>query len=889
MDHRFSSRARRSTKLQDELNIENPNFSDSDLNYEARKNIGKPKLTSLGNNQNWPVQGKATENEELVKYMSNLPSYLEKGGNLKEKALNFGVLDWRRLEKWQHKQMSSCQSSKHSPSSSRSARSSSFFSTDGSSAWSSIDQSFSPAHQRMRRPSLQSYLNASPAECYSPSPKNVKENFDRFQDLKAAPGNSAKGGKHIFRMYHSCSNNQSDINANECSMKDRVPEHIPETEISIKDPRPDSHSKGKIKIQDGESTDGTKEFQKPSIDVTHNCLEKGKSVVHLPRTRPEICHSATSYSNSAVNGQRSTEARGRNYLKESFLEEVFDVDPYFDIPYSCPLPSEDGNARHLQMTEPSPIDVKNTKFSSVPSQPHARSIKISTTTKYSEASSLKIGTTVASRSRNSSPTHQFSIGHDRMDQHHNSEDGSVALQASTKHIMGTSGSQKAALTCLENSFNDEPSSTGRSLSSPLRRLLDLLLNPKAVNSHHPAVQSERDLTSTVRSCKSSNGRVESSSTHSIKVNSVLTSSKTINADASRHKEKDRSSTVQALLQIAITNGLPLFTFTDEIKGDILAATLKKVNASKKDDNSWIYTFFNVHEVKRKNNWINQGSKGKTHSYIPNIVAQMTVSDAWSGNLIGQRSVDELGIREFVLFAVDQRKADQCTSDLHPNDELAAIVVKSRKGTHRSLNKEVQQTHCIVHPSMTGQRESLPQVSGCAYSEENKENGALSQSQECSATVILPGGVHGLPSKGEPSPLIARWKSGGLCDCGGWDMGCSMTVLASRTKPRRVSTSSKLHSSTDRFELFSQGEVPDGRPVLTLGPFKDNIFSVQFNSSLPFLQAFAICMAVLNSRKPYELSELSKLFEEKYSEAPNTQAELAASYASNPPPSPVGRV
>jgi len=282
----------------------------------------------------------------------------------------------------------------------------------------------------------------------------------------------------------------------------------------------------------------------------------------------------------------------------------------------------------------------------------------------------------------------------------------------------------------------------------------------------------------------------------------LTSSKTINADASRHKEKDRSSTVQALLQIAITNGLPLFTFTDEINGDILAATLKKVNASKKDDNGWIYTFFNVHEVKRKNNWINQGSKGKTHSYIPNIVAQMTVSDAWSGNLIRQRSVDELGIREFVLFAVDQRKA-QCTSDLHPNDELAAIVVKSRKGTHRSLNKEVQETDCIVHPSVTGQRESLPQVSGRAYSEENKENGALSQSQEFSATVILPGGVHGLPSKGEPSPLIARWKSGGLCDCGGWDMGCRIKVLANHMKPSRISSSHKTRGDACRFELFDQ--------------------------------------------------------------------------------------
>ncbi|CAA6669434.1 unnamed protein product [Spirodela intermedia] len=43
--------------------------------------------------------------DELIKHMSNVPCYLQrmekgKGGTLQEKALNFGVLDWRRLERW---------------------------------------------------------------------------------------------------------------------------------------------------------------------------------------------------------------------------------------------------------------------------------------------------------------------------------------------------------------------------------------------------------------------------------------------------------------------------------------------------------------------------------------------------------------------------------------------------------------------------------------------------------------------------------------------------------------------------------------------------------------------------------------------------------------------
>jgi len=41
-----------------------------------------------------------------------------------------------------------------------------------------------------------------------------------------------------------------------------------------------------------------------------------------------------------------------------------------------------------------------------------------------------------------------------------------------------------------------------------------------------------------------------------------------------------------------------------------------------------------------------------------------------------------------------------------------------------------------------------------------------------------GGAHGLPRDDEasPSPLLDRLKSGGVCDCGGWDMSCPIVVL-----------------------------------------------------------------------------------------------------------------
>ncbi|KAL0333243.1 UNVERIFIED_CONTAM: hypothetical protein Sangu_1480500 [Sesamum angustifolium] len=48
---------------------------------------------------------KTCTDDEIVKYMSNLPRFLqqvEKENSIQEKALNFGVLDWKRLETWKY-------------------------------------------------------------------------------------------------------------------------------------------------------------------------------------------------------------------------------------------------------------------------------------------------------------------------------------------------------------------------------------------------------------------------------------------------------------------------------------------------------------------------------------------------------------------------------------------------------------------------------------------------------------------------------------------------------------------------------------------------------------------------------------------------------------------
>jgi hypothetical protein len=72
-----------------------------------------------------------------------------------------------------------------------------------------------------------------------------------------------------------------------------------------------------------------------------------------------------------------------------------------------------------------------------------------------------------------------------------------------------------------------------------------------------------------------------------------------------------------------------------------------------------------------------------------------------------------------------------------------------------------------------------------------------------ATVVLPGGVHSLPSKGGPSSLLERWKSGGSCDCGGWDLACKLKILAGENQASKKSWSSKAYFADYQFDLFVQ--------------------------------------------------------------------------------------
>lgn len=71
------------------------------------------------------------------------------------------------------------------------------------------------------------------------------------------------------------------------------------------------------------------------------------------------------------------------------------------------------------------------------------------------------------------------------------------------------------------------------------------------------------------------------------------------------------------------------------------------------------------------------------------------------------------------------------------------------------------------------------------------------------TVILNSDDHGLPKNGVPSSLIQWWRSGGSCDCGGWDVGCKLRILTNKNPSCVFSEQSVSGANRNRFDLFIQ--------------------------------------------------------------------------------------
>ncbi|XVF38529.1 hypothetical protein REPUB_Repub20aG0109900 [Reevesia pubescens] len=124
--------------------------------------------------------------------------------------------------------------------------------------------------------------------------------------------------------------------------------------------------------------------------------------------------------------------------------------------------------------------------------------------------------------------------------------------------------------------------------------------------------------------------------------------------------------------------------------------------------------------------------------------------------------------------------------------------------------------------------------------------------DCSTSmdILVPAGIHGGPRtrNGGPSSLIERWRSGGHCDCGGWDLGCPLTVLKARSSKEGGLPLTDMSEACKLFDYFIQGSK-HGSPTLRIANVHDGLYLLHFQSTLSALQSFSIAVAYIHTQSP----------------------------------------
>ncbi|CAI8592279.1 unnamed protein product [Vicia faba] len=844
-----------SNKFSDGFKPEKSSLSNADLNNEITKNAADSYLKHLPNQQKQTTRRRENDEDELVMHMSSLPGYLERGEKVPEKVLNVGVLDWASLEHWQY-------SHKHVPhrssqSSTSSSNTSSSIRTEELSGNSKRDLNWSP-QQRIIPPSVRSHFIASTKQDSSIAVKSSAENFGNRLNLKGSYSSFDIQRKNVRTFDHLSPNHPTSI-LKGC---DR---------LSTRD---DQMEKKKENLPREQNSD---------INA-HDMLGKNKPIVLiLPRDIPQKNnHCGASDKRATLDQKLGSHSQNKNSVNP---KEPSCTYMNCNVSKSCSLPDE-LNQSHSQPKESRsssldsesfkiPVSTFSVSFPGRMGMSPGRSRKAEER-RPSIAGSSSVngpprevdqkGTTEKPRSSSPFRRLSFSMGFTNKVSgckevaHVPHQISIVTHKPSSENVRGYASSN------IPDS--DKPRSSSKSRASPLRRFLDPLVKPKAANSHHSMNLFQKETVSINKNCRSGNGTCSTILPAKELDKDQKFGCSTANTMESSSEEAHMPSTSQSVLRISMKNGQPLFTFAAGNNSNILAATVKRSTVFKKDECNCIYTFFTFKEIKKKNgSRTNHSEKSKGPDYIRQVIAQMKLSDMHYGDSNSQNRVESI-TKEFVLFSVKLKQGDAQVTDYQPNDELAAIAVKSPKAVN--------------------------------YAHQNScQNECQDQLQ---VTVVLPSGVHSLPTDGGPSSLIERWKTGGSCDCGGWDLACKLKILANNNQMCRKSRTSEAYFA-DQYELFFQGndQCQDSRPVFSFSNFEAGAYSVAFGSSLSPLQAFSICIAMLDGKLPCELSgsrnsiegtnrRQSQLVQRDDSKmAHGKSEEIPASYVAYPPISPAGRV
>ncbi|XP_020590328.1 uncharacterized protein LOC110031464 [Phalaenopsis equestris] len=759
--------------------------------------------SSSGNFQKpWPSR-KVAEVEELVKYMSSVPCYLqsvEKGENVQGKALNFGVIDWRQLERWtsskktaQRNEASSAINMAESPS----------LLTNQSCSNSGRNNSNSPAQGKQ-------------APCRSSS-------------------NSTVEGKQTFSLFgHWDQPDEQKKHEDRTSMQADTSSSIEEE----KSKSCDHQNSNRVRGYSGRTFERSlSEHGCDFDDLKGSRCVKGNTLssMHGGKTAMEVKKHPQRFSHQS--------SAARDILQSGFLSATFQTDK--SNMGATALPLENG--------------VPSAKYMSVNEECNQIS---------KSSGNFLLSPVYQSCDQNADGGRR-----ETLPKKHSSDSGMKWLNRSSSLKDVSSNHQHKDINGLIIS-DDKGRSNSRGRRSPLRRLLDPLLKSKYDGYSGPITSSRIPISQENHNNQSVSAGKESSSLKSMhRLSDTSNTKMPITPQSLLQDERNVVPMRQALVKLAWKNGQPLFMFSTS-ENSVLVASLKRTNRLGKEDCSGVYKIVMAQESKKKGGiWIGHGGSRKP-SLLYEVVGRLEVS---CSKLCSFDSKSFEVSKQFVLVNEELLPNQGCVNSTHTN-QLVAIVVKA---PYQMLNGFLYKRSSLQIDSL--QVEKFPEYS-----------------RACSISAIVPSGIHGFSDLGTPSALIERWKTGGSCDCVGWDEGCRLTVLADRLHEMKVASSVQERPTTECFrciELFIQGGKKEKKHAFSMIAFKEGLYTVEFGSMITSLQAFAICIATLHSRTSIDALDysakrrsLEDAIYENYSKMSSMQNNGGStSYEPHHPPfSPVGR-
>lgn len=879
----------------DKQKVENPIVQPLlDPNCEFRQNASTEhaQIRPLENNRKSFHGSKVCNDDELVRHMSNLPGFLqkvEKEKSFQEKALNFGVLDWKQLEKWKFNE---CVPAKCHHKASSSSRGYVCMTTGPPKMDSYLKKQYPsngliPSVASMGRHSIPYSRSGSPHK--KPPTAHIssatsttkvrnethrrKENFregGKTEICDQAYQGSLSGSidwhqnchQRVENNYISC----SVTTVNNCPRKDTKKKIAPENKaLSVE-------LEHKLSIPKNEVVNGgVKKSEMSLIGVEFNpryvhVEPLPHNVLLMPKhLQMKSCSMSSQLTKSGAKGKRISDLSS----PQEFGGLSVEFRSSCSLPVDADVHAESSIEPHNMVTSlANEVDIYEgacpelDPAASVPSEgqckiTHEKTTRSTFSVKAPKRSEADTAEQPTMKGRHPSPTRWFSFGFGMMNKSSNFKEMSMFPQSSSTYIAAKSGPVTESSSGMNKFDRDKATANNRGRSSPLRRLLDPLIKYKGSQS--------------TKIVQPPNGPLYS-----------MTSGTLETMEPSEGRDPE-GVTGQGLLQLTLKNGLPFFKLVVESSSShMLAAVVKRLPSNDKNNRCMIYAFYSVHETSKKSMTSTKGWKNIRCGLDYKIVGQMKISSFYVPKLHAKDS-SHWAIRECVLFGVDREQEDEQAHEPLSDMEIAAVVLKS---SCQNLNDgNLNDDHKPYR------ERGLPQcVLGATFDVGEDEN-------SISTVVVLPGGAHGNPSKGAPSSLISRWRSGGSCDCGGWDVGCKIRVLTNDDKNGMISKESISSCAIGLVNLFVQGGERKSKPALNLESFDNGLYSLGLDPSIPFLEAFATCVAFITSQKFSEI--LDKCSQEKVPEAiigknklktaTTFQGQIPAKYVTYPPPSPVGRI